>query len=55
MNGLKDQCLAQTILKGERCIVMLLKFGQVNMKLDLENGRSANNVEIVEHFYLLLL
>ena len=42
MNGRKDQRSAQKILKGERRIVMLSKFGQVNMMIDLENGRRAN-------------
>ena len=48
MNGRKDQRLAQTILKGERRVVMLLKYGQESMKIYLETGRRAKNAEVEE-------
>ena len=35
----KDQRKSQTILSGERRIIMLSKFGQENMKIDLVSGR----------------
>ena len=48
MNGRKDQRLAQTILKGERRVVMLLKYGQESMKIYLETGRRVKNAAMEE-------
>ena len=46
MNARKDQRKSQTILNGERRVVMLSKFGRENMKIDLKNGRRAKNEEL---------
>ena len=44
----KNQRKLQTILSGERRVVMLSKFGQDNMKIDLASGRRAKNEEMEE-------
>ena len=41
MTAWKDQRMSQTILSGERRVVMLSKFGRENMKIDLASGRRA--------------
>ena len=45
VNLRKDQRAAQTILKGKRQIVMLSRFGQESMKIELESGRRAKNAK----------
>ena len=46
MTAWKDQRRAQTILSGARRVVMLSKYGQENMKIDLASGRRAKNEEL---------
>ena len=46
MNARKDQRKSHTILSGERRVVVLSKFGRENMKIDLENGRTAKSEEL---------
>ena len=46
VNLRKDQRAAQTILKGGRQLVMLLRFREENMKIDLETGRRAKSAEM---------
>ena len=48
VNLRKDHRAAQTILKGKRQIVMLSRFGQESLKIDLEAGRRAKSAEMEE-------
>ena len=50
----KDQRGTQTILKGGRRIVMPSKFGEENMKIDLETGRRARSPEMEERLKVYL-
>ena len=43
----KEQRASQSVLNGSRRIVMLSKFGEENMKIDLESGRRAKS-ELLE-------
>ena len=50
----KGQRVSETILKGGRRIVMLSKWGEENMKIDLETGRRARSSEIEERLKIYL-
>ena len=54
INLRKGQRVSETILKGERRIVMLSKWGGENMKIDLETGRRARSVEMEERLKIYL-
>ena len=50
----KGQRASETIMKGERRIVMLSKWGEENMKIDLESGRRARSSEMEERLKIYL-
>ena len=54
VNLQKDQRGKQTILTGQRRIVMLLKLGEENMKIDLENGRRSSCPEMEERLKIYM-
>ena len=50
----KGQHVSETILKGGRRIEMLSKWGEENMKIDLETGRRARSSEMEERLKIYL-
>ena len=54
INLRKGQRASETILKGERRIVMLSKWGGKNMKIELETGRRARSTEMKERLKIYL-
>ena len=49
----KEQRASQSVINGPRRIVMLSKFGEENMKIDLESGRRAKNALMEERLNLM--